>query len=80
MKIRVRIAGSLNRTRFPNHDHLRGMEIDLPPNSKVNDLFSSLGIRYSRLVNVSIDGEAKKWDDKIQEGALVDIYLRLGGG
>jgi sulfur carrier protein ThiS len=70
----------LDPDRFPEHDHLKGMEVDIPEGSLVKDLLDRLEIRFRRRVIVNIDGQVKKWNSRIEEGSFIDLFLPLGGG
>jgi sulfur carrier protein ThiS len=80
MKVRVRLSQALNPGRFPDHHHLRGVEVNLPDNSQVKDLLSLLEIKDKQSIIVSINGEVKKWYDPIENGAFVDLHRPMAGG
>jgi hypothetical protein len=80
MKIRVRLSQGLEAGRFPEHDHLKGMELRVPDDFQVKDLFNILKIQDKKLVNVVVNGKVKKWYETIEKDAFVDLFLRVGGG
>ena len=79
MKIRVKLFGTLSYDH-PCYRPGKGLEIDIPPNAKVDDLLGHLKIAESQGIVVTINGRIMKSDDTLQSGADVHVFQSVFGG
>jgi sulfur carrier protein ThiS len=79
MKLRVKLYGSLSQ-RFPNYQHSRGIEVEIPDGATVKDLLALLEISESQGAVVALEGRILKADDTIRDGVTVNIFHPLSGG
>lgn len=79
MKVEVKLFGILGQ-RFPDYHHEHGMEVEIPDGARVKDLLAHLEISTSQGGIVSVDTRLMKPNDKLQNGALVNIFQPVFGG
>jgi sulfur carrier protein ThiS len=79
MKVWVKLYGTLS-LRVPGYQHSRGIEIDLPEGSTVDDLLALLKISESQGAVVTIDSRIRKAGDKIPDGVHARVFQSVGGG
>jgi sulfur carrier protein ThiS len=79
MKMRVKLYGTLSK-RFPDYQHSRGIEVEIPDGATVKDLLALLEIPESQGAVVALEGRILKGDDKIRSGVPVNIFQPLAGG
>jgi sulfur carrier protein ThiS len=79
MKIKVRLFGTLGK-QFPDHDPLKGFEVDIPDNACVGDLLDHLQIPKSKIGLVSVEGRLVKAGKILQPGNFVRIFRPIFGG
>ena len=79
MKMRVKLYGALSQ-RFPDYQHSRGIEVEIPDGATVKDLLALPEISESQGAVVALEGRILKVDDTIRGGVPVNIYQPLSGG
>ena len=79
MRVRVKLFGTLGQ-RFPGYQPECGIEVEIPDGARIRDLLSHLDISQSQGGIVSIDGRLMKPHDKLENGALVNIFQPVFGG
>jgi sulfur carrier protein ThiS len=79
MKINVRLFGTLGN-KFPEHDPIRGFEVEVPEDATVGDLINKLDILKSNIGIVSIDGRLVATTKKLEKGNFVRMYHPISGG
>jgi sulfur carrier protein ThiS len=79
MKVRVKLFGILGQ-RFTGYHHEQGMDVEIPDGARVRDLLSHLDISPSLGNIVSVDAQLMKPNDKLQNGALINIFQPVFGG
>jgi sulfur carrier protein ThiS len=79
MKMRVKLYGTLSK-RFPDYQHSRGIEVEIPDGATVKDLLALLKIPESQGAVVALEGRILKADDTIRNGVPVNIFQPLAGG
>jgi sulfur carrier protein ThiS len=79
MKVKVRLFGTLGN-QFPNHDSLKGFEIELPEAANVADLIDHLKLPKLKVGIVSVDGQLVKSERNLKEGDFVRIFQPIFGG
>ena len=79
MKVKVKLFGTLGK-RFPGYHHEQGMDVEIPDGARVKDLLAHLDISPSQGGIVSVDTRLMKPNDKLQNGALVNIFQPVFGG
>jgi sulfur carrier protein ThiS len=79
MKIRVKLFGTLGQ-RFPGYRHEEGIEVEISDGAMVRDLLAHLEIPESQGGIVIVDAWLMKPDDKLGDGAFVNIFQPVFGG
>ena len=79
MKIRVKLYGTLSK-QFPNYQHSRGVEVEIPEGATVKDLLALLEISESQGAVVAMKGRILKADDTIRGEESVYVLQPLSGG
>ncbi len=79
MKVKVRLFGTLGK-KFPDHDPLKGFEVESPEDAKVGDLIDQLDISKSKIGFVSVQGHMVKADKTLKQGDFIRIYGPIFGG
>ena len=79
MRIQVILYGTL-RNGFPDHDPIRGFEVELAGGSSVGDLIDHLEIPRSKLGLVTKGGVLVKADAKLTGGDCVRVFQPIAGG
>ena len=79
MKVKVRMFGTLGN-QFPDHDPLKGFELDLADNASVGDLLDQLQIPKSKIGLVSVQGHLVKATKILKPGDFVRIFRPIFGG
>lgn len=79
MKIRVKLFSVL-RECVKDYDPQRGVEIDLAPRARVDDLIRHLNIPPDKAPVVSCDGRILKPNDLLIDGSEINIFQPVAGG
>jgi sulfur carrier protein ThiS len=79
MKVKVRLFGTLGK-KFPDHDPLKGFEIEIPRDASVGDLLDQLDIPKSKIGLVSVQGRLVKAGKTLKQGDFIRIYRPIFGG
>ena len=79
MKVKVKLFGTLSR-RFPGYQHTQGLEVEIPEEATVKELFALLGISDSQGAVVIMAGRILKADDTMRDGVQVDVLQSIYGG
>jgi sulfur carrier protein ThiS len=79
MKVRVRLFGTLGQS-FPDYQHSRGMEVEVPDGATAKDLLTLLEISESQGAAVAVEGRILKADDTIEYGFPVHVLQVVQGG
>ena len=79
MKVKIKLYGTL-RQSFPDYRHEDGIEVEIPDGARVKDLLAHLEISESRGGIVAMEGRIMKPDDKLSDGASVNILQPVFGG
>jgi len=79
MNVRVKLFGLLPR-RFPGYDPEKGLEVDVPPGTRVQDLLARLGISKEEGGIVSINGHVQKAEAEVVDGTVLHVFHPIVGG
>jgi sulfur carrier protein ThiS len=79
MKVKVKLFGTLGE-KFPDHDPLKGFEIEIPKDANVGDLIDQLDIPKSKIGLVSVQGRPVKADKTLKRGDFICVYRPIFGG
>ena len=79
MKVKVRLFGTLGK-KFPDHDPLKGFEIEIPEDASVGDLLDQLDIAKSKIGLISVQGRLVKAGKTLKQGDFIRIYRPIFGG
>jgi sulfur carrier protein ThiS len=79
MKVKVRLFGTLGK-EFPDHDPLKGFEIEIPTDANAGGLIDQLDIPKSKIGFVSVQGRLVKADKILKQGDFIRIYGPIFGG
>ncbi len=79
MKVKVRLFGTLGK-KFPDHDPLKGFEVEISKDANVGDLIDLLDIPKSKIGLVSVQGCLVKADKTLKQGDYIRIYRPISGG
>lgn len=79
MKVQIRLFGTLGN-EYPNHDPLKGLELDVPKGSTVADLLEKLDISQSKISIVSINGQLVKVTNQLKDGDFIRVFQPIFGG
>ena len=79
MKVRVQLFGVLGN-KLPEFSSPEGVEMELPDESSVGDLFNYLKIPEDWEVTVAMDSRLLKYDDLMRDGAEIRVLQPVHGG
>jgi sulfur carrier protein ThiS len=79
MKIKLKLYGTLGNA-IPEHDPLKGMEIEIPDGSSLDDLIDHLAIPKKNVGLISVDGSLAKAGNPLRSGNFVRIFRPVFGG
>jgi sulfur carrier protein ThiS len=79
MKIKIRLFGTLGN-KFPEHDPIKGFEVEIHEDSTVNDLINKMGISQSKIGIISINGKLVTPLKKLKKGDFVRMFQPIFGG
>ena len=79
LKINVKLFGTLGQN-FPGYDSLKGMDVDIPDDTRVKDLLAHLDIPETKGCFVSINHCVAKKEDRLIHNAEIMILQSLAGG
>lgn len=79
MKIRVKLFSVL-RECVEDYDPQLGVEIELAPQARVDDLIQHLNIPPDKAPVVSCDGRIMKPHDRLSDGSDINIFQPIAGG
>jgi molybdopterin converting factor small subunit len=78
VNVQVKLFGPLRKYSDPDSPgHLR---VELPAGSTVADLVSRIANQRGEVAACAVNGRTRKLDTVIQEGDVVMLLSRLGGG
>ena len=79
MKIKIKLYGTLG-SAIPGHDPLKGMEVEIPDGSNIDDLIDHLAISRKKVGIISVDGHLVKASKPLNNGNFVRIFMPVFGG
>lgn len=79
MKIRVKLFGTLHQ-EVSEYDYNRGLVVEIPNESSINDLLNHLKISPSENLAVVVNNRIRKTYEVLREGELVNIFVALVAG
>ncbi len=79
MKIMVKLYGTLSQ-RFPGYEAKHGIEVDIPDGARVKNLLAHLEIPESSMGIIAMEGCIMRFDDKLIDGAAVNVLQPVFGG
>jgi len=79
MKITVKMSGTF-RTRFPDYDPRKGLDVEIPDGSKVSDILLFLGIPDSQGATVIMEGRVLPAVEELTHGSLINLFQIMSGG
>jgi sulfur carrier protein ThiS len=79
MKVTVKLYGTLRRLH-PGYRHADGIIADVPEGTTIADLFSQLALPLDRHVSVIMDGRILKVEEKVPDGACLNVFQPMYGG
>lgn len=79
MKINVKVFGTLSQL-FPDYNPDQGLEVDISEGTKVGDLLAYLKISDNQDGIVIMEGRFLSPDEKLTNGASVQIFQTMYGG
>jgi sulfur carrier protein ThiS len=79
MKVRAKLYGTL-RDRLTGDRHSQGIEVELPDGATAQDLLAVLEIPEAWGAVVVMEGRILKPDDKMENGAGVNVFQAIHGG
>lgn len=79
MKVRVKLFSVL-REYIEDYDSQLGVEIELMPGARVDDLVRHLNIPPDKAPVVSCDGRIMKPNDLLLDGSEINIFQPIAGG
>ena len=79
MKVKIKLYGTLRRY-VPDYRHEDGIEVEIPDGARVRDLLAHLEISKSQGGIVAVGGRIMKADDKLADGASVNVLQAVFGG
>ena len=79
MKITLEVFGSL-RQDLPGYNRERGLEVEIPPGTRLSGLFAQLKLPVSESNMVTVDGRLAEEDEPLTDGASVLVLPYVGGG
>lgn len=78
MRVKVKVFGTLAQ-KIPGYRREAGLDIEMPPDSRVSDLMEHLGFSDLKGYSVAIAGRIKGLSDVLESGMDVHI-LQIGSG
>ena len=79
MNVRIKLFGTLGQ-RFPGYSHDEGIEVEISDGARVSDLLAHLEIPESQGSIIIVDARLMKPDDKLGDGAKVNVFQPVFGG
>jgi sulfur carrier protein ThiS len=79
MKVKVKLYGTLS-LHVPEYKPSQRIEIEIPDGATVKDLLAHLKISETRGAVVIVEGRVLKANDKMQDGASVEVLQSIQGG
>jgi len=79
MKIKIKLYGTLG-SDIPDHDPLKGLEIEIADGLNVDDLIDHLAIPRKKVGIISVDGHLAKATKPLHSGNFVRIFMPIFGG
>ncbi len=80
MRVQVKLY-SIFRLPIPDYDAQRGIEVELPPESRLTDLFDQLKIEMRKISMVRINGDlSRDYCFTLKDGDMVELFPLFGGG
>ena len=79
MKVMVKLYGTLRRY-ISDYRHEDGIEVEISDGARVRDLLAHLEIPESQGGIVIVDAQLMKPDDKLGDGAKVNVFQPVFGG
>lgn len=79
IKITLEVFGSL-RQHLSDYDPERGLEVEIPPGTRLSGLFARLNLPVSESSMVTVDGRLAEEDETLTPGASVLVLPHVGGG
>jgi sulfur carrier protein ThiS len=79
MKVRVKLYGTLSG-RSTDYGHSQGIEVELQDGATAQGLLAVLEISESQRAVVVMEGRILKPDDKMLDGASVNVFQSIHGG
>jgi sulfur carrier protein ThiS len=79
MKVTVKLFGTLQRLH-PGYRHADGLAADVPDGTTIAELFTLLNLPLDRHVTVIMDGRARKAEEKVSDGACLNVFQPMHGG
>jgi sulfur carrier protein ThiS len=79
MKLKVTLLGTLSRN-FPEYDHEKGLELEIPDGSRVKDLLAHLGIPEAEGGVAAAEGVILHREDPLKDGSSVQLLQSVHGG
>ncbi len=80
MRVQVKLY-SIFRLPIPDYDAQRGIEVELPQESRLTDLFDQLQIEMRKISMVRINGNLNRdYCFFLKEGDMVELFPLFGGG
>ncbi len=77
MKITLEVFGSLSQ-HLPGYDPERGLEVEIPADTRLTGLFFHLNLPVSESNMVTVDGRLAEEDEPMTHGASVLVLMREG--
>ncbi len=78
IRVRVKFFGLALRAA-PENLPPEGLEVELPPGSRVCDLLRLFDLSMARTI-VAVDGKTGRWNTELADRAAVEIVKPHGGG
>jgi sulfur carrier protein ThiS len=79
MKVTVKLCGTV-QTLHPGYRHAEGITADVPDGTTIAELFSLLNLPLDRHLSVIMDGRARKAEEKVSDGACLNVFQPMHGG
>jgi sulfur carrier protein ThiS len=79
MKIKVKLFGTLGQ-RFPDYNAEQGLAVELLEGARVGDLLAYLRISSHQGGIVVREGKLLSFEEKLINGALVQVFQAMYGG
>jgi len=79
MKIKVKLFGTLGQ-RFPDYSPEKGLEVEISEGARVGDLLAHLKISGHQGGIVVREGRFLSPEERLTNGALVQVFQAMYGG